>query len=184
MEAEYIGASEEIPVALVTDRFAWATENKSGQIEGIIPDILGRLQEISGLKFTFVSMKTGDAPINRLDGESILLAGQALRSQEFEERKDRILSTDYVQGSFAAVGQKGFDKALTDSLTVAVPQKFHAMENIIRQNYPQFTLVGYSTVDKCMRAVINGETDIMLEDSYVAVSYTHLEIPSGAPGAR
>lgn len=167
VEAEYIRDAQEIPVALVTDRFTWATEDKNGQIEGIIPDILEKLQEISGLKFTYVSMKMGDAPVNQLDGDEILLAGQALRSQKFEEREDRILSNDYVQGSFAAVGQNGFGKALTDRLTVAIPQKFHAMENIIRQKYPQFNLVGYSTVDKCMRAVINGEADIMLEDSYV-----------------
>lgn len=166
-EAEYIRKSGEISVALLADRFGWGTEGDEGQLEGIIPDIFERLEEISGLEFSYLPMKTGDAPINQLDGDEAVLAGQVLRSKKFEERDDRILTANYAQGSFAAVGQKGFDKALTDTLTVAVPQKFHAMANIIQQNHPQFILAGYSTIDKCLRAVINGEADMALEDSYV-----------------
>ncbi|MDC7287062.1 transporter substrate-binding domain-containing protein [Blautia schinkii] len=166
-EAEYIREAEDISVALIVDRFAWGTEGDDGQIEGIIPDIFERLGEISGLKFSYLPMKTGDAPIEHLDGDEVVLAGEVLRSKKFEERNDRILTVNYAQGSFAAVGQKGFDKALTDTLTVAVPQKFYAMANIIQQNHPQFTLVGYSSIDKCLRAVINGEADMALEDSYV-----------------
>lgn len=164
-EAEYIQSAGPITIA-VTKRLPWAFSDETGAATGITKDMLNEISRISGLKFDVVQLPTSEMAMQAASEGKTKLAVEVFDSVALKD-SDAEISDIYFSEFAVPVGRKGFSSSLYDPLTVAVPVAFKACINYLEEHYPQYTIIKYDDAAASIRAVFDGEADIMMGDVLV-----------------
>ena len=167
-EMEYIKNAGTITVGNLPNRFPISSLNsKTGEVEGINEDILNEIESLTGLQFELQAIPLGEKPMVALKaGEFDLVAG-VVYSEEFLKDEELTLSDPFLTSDLVVVVKKEYEFASDININVALNRSFQAMQDYITENYPNFTICLYDTVEEAVNAVQKGEAQAVIQNVYV-----------------
>lgn len=81
--------------------------------------------------------------------------------------KEMNLSTHYLESEMVFASNKEMKFESTSSLKVAVSTGSGTLTAAIKQQYPNFEMITYSTIEECFEAVSGGDADMLIQNRYV-----------------
>jgi len=167
-ETQYLKEHPTIIVMSFRDRYPISYRNeKTGEMEGILKDLLQLLSQKTGLQFEYKAAPTDTTLTDQLQqNQADLIAGIILTSR-YRDDASLKLSNGILNNVIAIVGKKGqvFDNK--QHYTVAVPSESTGTIAHIREHHPNISIKTYPSTLECMRAVVKGHTDAAMQNSYV-----------------
>lgn len=166
-ELAYIQTAGVITVGQLRNRYAISSvDPDTGELVGINEDILALLAEATGLKFQSVAVSPDTKPVDALRNGDFEMVMGILRTENFLSDPTLQVSSSYLDSTLTAVMRKGETYDSKQTYTVALKTSFQAMQEYISANYPQYQTEYYSDDDECLRALLSGEADLMLQNVY------------------
>lgn len=173
-EAEYIREAGEITIAFIPNRKPYSYINDAGEIDGIIVDLVKQIELESGLKFRYVMMEVGRAPVDYMEEHpNHLVAGVAAQNQQFLNSIYKLSETLYSD-NVAIASRPGTEYKIEvepGTYKLAVPRSFMALQLYIEENYPEFHLILADSTEECFRMVLNEQVDFMAQNVNVLSPY-------------
>lgn len=139
---------------------------KTGQLEGIIIDVLDMVSETTGLTFRYQALPSGSISyedLQRLDVD--IVAG--VESNEINEHAVGIVLTDsYLHAAKVFVCKKGTEFHPDGAMTIAVNSGSETLERVIQEQYPQFQVLFCNSTEEALSALLSGKADAVLQNQY------------------
>ncbi|MGN0350725.1 MAG: diguanylate cyclase domain-containing protein [Roseburia sp.] len=167
-ERAFIASQDTLKVGYIQGRSPLSfRDEETGEFEGISRAIFDKIQEISGLQFEYVPIDTGLIDFSYLkENEIDLITGVEFNAAN-RNTGGMVMSNAYLTSRKVFVGKKDVDFSKTKNLKLAVSTGSTTFLKMIRQEYPNFEIVEYETVEECFEAVRKGKTDLLLQNQYV-----------------
>ena len=168
-EKAYVDTKPHIRVGCYTDWYPMVYQSsRTKKIEGVLIDVFRLIEEQSGLQFEFVPIQSESsiqALKNRDNDIDLFIA--VVATQERRRDSSLVLSHGYIDNNRAFAGLAGRKFNIYEPYTVAIPLEIKGSGAFLRENYPQFNIVFYPTLEECFRAVKKGEADAAFQNSYI-----------------
>ncbi len=136
---------------------------KTGECEGIVPDILKKIEDVSGLEFKLTTERNSVEILKEIREKG----GNALTSISYDftwAKKNNVKITQpFATCSIVRVSNRNSD----EYKKVALVEIDYITENVKRY-YPELEPVYYSDVNKCIEAVDDGLVDCTFINNYQA----------------
>ena len=170
-EFEWIQRNPVVPLA--TQQFPlYAFRTGDGRWVGLSVDILARISRMTGLQFVH---KEAFSTVQILD---MLKSGEALMNSSLSSSRERkvFLNFTYSYGGAPWVFVVRVNDSRPGSLgelagkVLALPAR-HALEDLIRREYPEITLLLVDTYAQARHAVANGDADATIQTETQAHLY-------------
>lgn len=167
-EFAYIKSHPSLKVGHFTNRYPFSfIDEKTGKLSGITIDILKIVSQKSGLIFEDEGIPAGQLPLDLLaQGRYDLITGMVHNNARLADPRIR-LSTPYYEGRMVLVGAKDHYFNEDAHYQLALPVDAKGIEKFIRDNYPAYVIKHYQTTEDCMRAVVEGKADVMMQNLYI-----------------
>lgn len=167
-EIDYIKNAGKIKVGLIRNRYPISCyDEDTKQSSGITKDLLEQISEVSGLEFEYEPIELNVKPLDALkDGKTDLVAG-VLKTNNFLNDNDVVLSDTYFESTIAIVKKREKKYKLDENCTIALKKAFQAMEEYITSNYPQCKTKYYSTDEEALKALEEGTIDYYFQNVHV-----------------
>lgn len=167
-EKTFIAKAPELTVAFLPPHLPLYDLSNKNSPTGICIDQLNLLAEESGLKFKFVQAASQD------EIGSMLWSGKAdiayvVFASGAHSNSVMFSNVIYLE-TFAPVMPQEM-KEIPDGGKVALPICFPGMQSYWKEHFPTWEVIFYETVEECLDAVDNGETDI----TYLPILFLRLE---------
>lgn len=166
-EINYIEGSEKLKVAFQSHHNPFSYINsENGLLEGVDKAILDKLSEISGLKFECVAIPDGEDAVRFLSKNNIqLLAGFEINNTNVNVEGLSITNHIYdISKSF--IGPENTEFSISNNMSVATVKMTNGQLDFWKHRYPAFSFHEYQTEEDCVKAIWNGESDIILSNRY------------------
>lgn len=158
-EEEFIRNSEPVMVSLVSGNDPYSFIDKEGNVTGIIPEIMQKVSDISGLKFEYTFVPYKVAPLMFIKEHPTYIASGVLANNIALE-SDSVLKSSVFYTSYSILAaKKGKRKEVQEGDTICTLSSFQAMQLFIQKNYPGTSILTFDTVEDCMKALAKGEVD-------------------------
>ncbi len=162
-EIEYIKSHPEVTLAVIPDNEPLAYVDKNGEMVGMIPDIMAKLSELSGINFRYEYIPKDVTPLSFMkENPTYLGTGMLATNPTFKEEK--MLVSDVYYTTYAALVAHGSDEEepeyKTGNYTVGVPKSFQAMQLFIKRNYPNLQIKEFLSVEDGLKSLEEGEVDL------------------------
>ena len=171
-EMNYIKNHPVIRVGYFSNRYPFSEyDDHAGKGAGIAMDILDLIAEKSGLHFDYVPITAGTLSLDLLhSGQIDLASGIVLNPERLNDHSIRI-TQPYFEGQMVIVGTKGlsFDDSKTD-YCIAIPADAKGILRYIHDNHPDYRILTYKSSIECMRAIIDGQADLMMQNTYIVAA--------------
>lgn len=168
-ELDYIQTLETLNVGILSDlRPLSYIDEDTGELTGIMVNVLDRISQYSGVPFNYVPLSG-----NEMEGEKYqdieldLLAG-VRNNYHNQQQFGTSLSNSYLETQAVIIARKGRVLDQNSSGVMAVLDNTSNLTAIIAENFPGYELVGYETVESCFDAVAEGVADCTLQNQFVA----------------
>lgn len=142
-------------------------DEKTGELTGIFVDILNRIGEISGLHFKQYPLSGNESPIEILSNEQRYDLIMSIMSTTDLENKGIVISNSFLDASLGIVGKKGYNYNLKTEYKIAINNSFYSLQSYLKEYHPGYELLLYDTDEECLDAVVKGEADLMMQNSYI-----------------
>ena len=173
-EAEYIEEADAIKIAFIPSLKPFSYMNDEDEITGITVDILKLLEEKSGLTFEYEMMPNGVKPSDYLEeNPEAFVAGIMVDNPAFAN-EDYLLTDCYYTDDVALVCLSGMDfdlDAKDCTYKLAIPGSYVALENHIKENYPQFEIILCEDTEACLEMVQEEKVDFAAQNVNVLEPY-------------
>lgn len=166
-ETEYIAEAGKIQIACIPSRRPFSYVNEEGEIVGITIDILNLLQEKSGLSFEYVMMPAGMRTAEYLEEHPDALIAGIMSDNPAFQREPYLLTNKFYSDdvALACLNGREYDlNAENQTYKLAIPRSYVALEDYIRNNYPQFEIVECTAMKDCLDLVVRGEVDFTAQN--------------------
>lgn len=172
-EATFIESCPTLKVAFGAVGQPMSYVNGDGQVMGITPDMLRLIEQKTGFTFEFFPLPGQSSEFTydyfRENGVD-LIAG--IEVNRFNENTPGLLLTDpYFSATKCLVGQRGRSISAQDALTIAVVGGSVTLPRVIAEEFPNFVVEPYDTIDECLSAVQSGQADVLLYNQYLIQEY-------------
>ena len=161
-EMEYITGAESITVGIIPNHNPYSDKDSKGDAFGIVVDIMRLVEEISGLRFEYELLDIGLTGTEYLyENPEALIAGIDVENPAYAG-EDYILSKRFYGGEMTLAGKSGISYDLGNmdkNYVVAYMQNNTSVENYVKKNYPQFTLLKCTTANDGLSKVLSGKAD-------------------------
>lgn len=172
-EYEYIQNCEPMTVRLVADSRP-LSYMENGEPHGLLVEYLNLLAEKSGLKFNIEPMlevDNMDEYTRNMKNENYIMLRTSRVLEENGLGEGLVSSMALMETELAYVGRvEEISEIPGGADTFAVTREMVYLPEMLERRVPGCEIKYYDTTDECMRAVIDGEADIAIQDSFV-VSY-------------
>ncbi|MDD3569522.1 MAG: transporter substrate-binding domain-containing protein [Lachnospiraceae bacterium] len=166
-EAEFIKSQPVITVGNIKDCAPVSYYNPETQeFSGITIDILNLISDETGIKFEYKPIPDNVCPSQYLESNDVDLVAGVFYGEDLEDGKKLILTQPFLTSSLAMVGKVNKSFNPSGKLTMAIPKSFSLAKSYIKSIYPNFTIITKPSNDQCLEAVLNGNADVMLQNSY------------------
>ncbi|SHK66804.1 ATP-binding protein [Hespellia stercorisuis] len=172
-ERKYIKRNPTISIAMDTSWIPYAFNNDStGEVDGIIPNLLDKVAENTGLRVNYISKDTyADAIAAVQSGETLLVSGIA-DDPSAAERNDVLITDPYMTVSYSSVTKGQIPDLYEKGASYRVAVCAGSYSTVaMKAKMPTYQFVEYHSNDECMRAVEKGEVDIALLATCAAEYY-------------
>ncbi len=167
-EKEYISARQEpLKVGFVQDRIPVSFPNENGEFDGISRYILDHLSEVTGLKFNYVALPTGEVTYDYLLGEGFDLVTSVEYNDENKKARGILISNPYLSSRKVVVAKNDLEFKYDAHLSIAISTGSQTIRKVLNASYPNFELIDYPSIEACFEAVNSGEADLMIQNQYV-----------------
>jgi signal transduction histidine kinase/CheY-like chemotaxis protein len=136
---------------------------------GILVDIMDAIAKNINIKINYSFMDETDNAINYIQkNENSLVLGAHVESSDYTDGSF-IVSSSYLDTTLSFVTKEKDNLDFNSHLKIAVPMYRKGILNLIENNYPQYELITtkYENNDACLNALINGEVDAVIQNTYV-----------------
>lgn len=168
-QRDFIAEQEEICIGYVEDNIPLSyTDKETGEFCGIIRDVLDRIQEISGLTFTYVALPEGDIDYTFLKEHKLqLVSGVSYNRWNIHAKKMKV-TQPFAEGNKIMIAKHDFvfDKNAASKLAMCTGSQ--TLSNVLTEQFPNFEHQNYESIEHCFRAVLTGQADVMILNEYVA----------------
>lgn len=167
-EQAYIREKNTIKIGVYANDYPMSTlEKKSGEMAGIIVEVLNLLQCTSGITFDIIPIEENVEPTKLLNTrEYDFIAGIPYSKIYISDKKVR-MTVPFATQEVVAVGKKGKQYKSNDELKIAIPRMYYTLAESIKQHFPNCHIFVYPDNNACMEAVVYQKADVMLQNSYV-----------------
>lgn len=167
-EQAYIASAPVITVGHIRNRFpVTSLDETTGELSGINEDILDLISEMSGLHFQSEAIDLNEKPMTALKAGKFDMVMGVLQTDNFLKDSEIQLSDPFIESTMAIVMRNGEAFESGKKYTIALKTSFQALQEYIRETYPQFETIFYTTDEECLKALQHGEIDMMLQNIYV-----------------
>lgn len=156
-----------LKVGFVQDRAPVSFADGSGQLRGVSRYIFDRLSSLTGLKFEYVPLPAGSVTYDYLLSQGFDLVTSVERNRENEEARGILISDPYFVSRKVIVARPGLAFSRDDNLSMAVSSGSQTLRKVLRETFPNYTLVDYDTITDCFDAVRSGRADLLIQNQYV-----------------
>ncbi len=167
-EADYIHEYPVVRIANFSHRFPFSQyDEDDSSFSGIAIDILDLIAQQSGLTFEYIPMPVGTPAFSFLrENQANLVSGIVVTDDRLADDSLR-LSSPYFFGQMVFVGRKGMVYDTDAAYKAAIPNDARGIDNYLRHQHPNYTLIPYDDSLACMQAVNRGEADLMMQNTYI-----------------
>lgn len=166
-EIEYIKEQKPVTIAFISNRAPLSRENEDGEAEGIMVDIVNLLKESSGLNLQYSLLEKGQRTTEYLkEHPADLVAGVVVGNPAFT-KEDYLVSDVLYTGEVSLVCKRGTNYTLDDTkerYVLAIPKSYAALEDYIKEYYPQFEIVKCATTEGCLELLRDGKCDFVAQN--------------------
>lgn len=171
-EQEIIRSIGTLKVGYVADRLPVSFCNEeTGELDGISRRIFDRIQELTGLKMEYVALPGGSVTYDYLRGEKFDLVSSVEYNEANKHSRGILISDPYLKSKKVIVGRPGLmadpENGRDGKMKVALSTGSQTLKGVLLEQYPDFELVDYDTIDDCFEAVRKGEADLLIQNQYV-----------------
>ena len=168
-QKDYISTHKNIRVGCYEDSYPISRFNeKTGEAEGILVDIMNMLAENAGITVTYIPVSLSDNPeTGLLNGDyEVFLPGT---KTGYQANSLQTYSRPYFTDTMIPVLKKGnvFSTDRSD-YTAALITGYSIASNLLSKLLPSYSSAFYSSNDECLMAVRNGDADLAFTDVYEA----------------
>ncbi|MDD3335318.1 MAG: response regulator [Eubacteriales bacterium] len=166
-EQAYIQSNQTIRVGLQAARPPYSVyDENTGTFTGINADILDEISATTGLSFNYIPMTAGVTSINLLaSGDYDVLCG--IERDHFADNEAIDATVAFMESAIVPVGRAGEPIDMNSALTVTFPSSFQALEDVMKEQYPNAILKLLPTNRECLDAVVAGEADVFIQNTYI-----------------
>lgn len=166
-EMEYVQGHDVLKVAYVADRKPLSFTDENGEFNGISRAIFDRISEVSGLRFEYVELPSGEITYDYLINQGIeVLTGVEYNSVNMNS-KGIFLSRPYMEARKVMVSRPEFVYEQGERYKLGIIAGSQTLHKVLDKQYPNLEIVNYETMDECFKALYKGEIDILLQNQYV-----------------
>ena len=167
-EQAYIENAGRVRVGYVRDRVPVSFMDDDGELAGISRYIFDRLERMTGLKFDYVPLPTGNVTYDDLLEGDFALITSVEYNEENKHANGILISDPYLTSRKVVVarGDLAFDP--NAHLKVAISTGSQTIRKVLGRAYPNFELMDYASIPACFDAVNSGEADMLIQNQYVA----------------
>ena len=141
-------------------------DEKTGQLKGIVIDILDMVASSTGLAFRYQALPSGPITYDDLQHLQVDLLA-CTEANEFNQHALGIALTDaYLHAAKVFVCKKDADFRPDGPMTIAVSSGSQTLEKVIREQYPQFQLLFCDSTEAALSALLAGKADAVLQNQY------------------
>ena len=161
-EVRFIKNSGAVRVSYDPSWYPLSFRSKEGTFDGAVAGIYRKISALTGLKFTFVPSDTlVDAFASFTSGETQIMAELPFDFNWAAKKNGRI-SVPFA----SIVVVAAYKKDGASNNVVALPMGFYQeyLSNVVMKN--NFTFRHYRTIEDCINAVLKGETQFVLLNTY------------------
>ncbi len=167
-EKEYIASQKDpLKVGYVQDRVPISFPDENGELGGISRYIFDHISEITGLKFDYVALPTGEVTYDYLLGEKFDLVTSVEYNEENKKARGILISSPYLSSRKVVVAKDDLEFRYDAHLSVAISTGSQTIRKVLGAAYPNFELIDYPSIADCFEAVNSGEADLMIQNQYV-----------------
>ncbi len=170
-EKELIQSIGVLKVGYVMDRKPISfLDEDTEELGGVSRMIFDKIQEISGLQFQYEPLPQGAVTYDYLWKEGFDLVTSVEYNAENLKANGILVSQPYLSSKKVIVGHEGVTLDNKKKLRIAVATGSQTLKKVLHEQYPNFEIVDYDTIDACFEAVNqeNGEADFLIQNQYVA----------------
>lgn len=166
-EQAYIDTAPTLRVGYVQDRIPVSFIDKNGELAGISRFIFDRIAQLSGLKFEYVPLPAGSVTYDYLMSERIDLVTSVEYNKENQGARGIMMSDPYLSSRKVIVARQDFTYSRDDPHSVALCTGSQTLKKVMKESFPNYTLLDYNTINDCFTALKDGEADMMILNQYV-----------------
>ena len=169
-EHEYIQHAKPIKICLLSNMEPLCYE-KNGKLGGIFTEYLNLISQKSGLQFDIELVPTSAVMEQRLSviNASDYLVLYTKKGIEYKGLNNRILASNAMldlEMTYVKRQNEEYD-GRDGKYVFAITQDMRYLQIMLLQDNIGHTIKYYNTPEECMEAVIVGEADLAIQDSYV-----------------
>ncbi len=141
-------------------------DEKTGEVEGIVVDILDMVSDATGLAFRYQALPSGQITYDDLQRLEVdLLAG--VENNGFNaEARGIAMTNSYLHAAKVFVCKNGTEFHPDDAMTIAVNSGSQTLEKVVQAQYPRFEILFCSSTEEALSALHSGKADAVLQNQY------------------
>lgn len=145
-------------------------DEETGEFKGITRDIMDRISQISGLEFQYKPIPLSDVSLEYMEENGIQALCGAVYNEKTLSSGPLWLSSPYFKSEKVLVGKQNIDFNSSAGLKLAAVSSYSVSDSL-RQQYPDWEIECYDTLETCFDMVRKGRADLLLENRYVVEHY-------------
>ena len=157
-----------VRVTLLRHGFPFSLQTEDGSYEGIVPDLLKRLSELSGLRFSFVPVDSQSEAVEAVAEGRADMIGRVGNNLVSAKREGLRLTTPYVVDSMVSLTRKGTDEVHRIAF-LGIFQKEKLIQALAPDTAMAFEV--YPDTQKAFEALDRGAADALYVDSATAAYF-------------
>lgn len=166
-ELDYIENLPVFRVGIQSDSRPLAYVNEDGEFLGITIEILNKLSKYSSVKFEYVPLEQEDYTADALNEKNIDIIADVRNSDYNQKSYGRALSNSYFETQAVYVCRRGSEANPNGTGVLATSTKSDNVLGVLREYFPNYTFINYSSIEECFDAVSKGEVDATLHNQYI-----------------
>lgn len=146
-------------------------DSKTGEFSGITHDIFDYISKESGFHFEYEALPATGVDAAYLREHQIHIVANVEYNDINTNTDGLILSEPYLNSEKVVIGPSNFSYDETSSCTLALASASDTLQYAILEQYPNFNIKIYDSVEACFEAVHNKEADLLMDNRYVVTPY-------------
>lgn len=168
-EQEYIKSAEPLKIAMIKSQEPIQYAGKGGEMKGIMKSILDRIADDIGLEFEYVSVDTTAEALQYMKENKADAVSGIPYDYDLAQKNKLIMTSPLVTAQMTMI-------ARADHKELSSGQRVGVIGNDQKQlSDDKLQILGYDSVDDCMKAVQNGKIDFAYMNLYSAEFLSHQE---------
>lgn len=168
-EQAFVKESAVLRVAYSRDWAPFAfSDNDTSESKGISVDILNLIGASTGLRFDYKQSDSQEHAVN------MVASGQADLLLSFESAGQKpsqlgFSATDaFLSVPLCLIGRS---QQVSDYAVFAVPQRSEEMIWLLKEQFPNSSIIVLDTIEECYQAVLSRQADFTMDNIYTAIDY-------------